>query len=240
MTIGIWHSDRPSPGDVNNRRQAIIQDRSLLPVISREIPNFADAAIWVWAGGHLGALYAFKGGTSEVAVKISGITEDAALNAAKKFATRASGSIAKTGFAYTPPESHSIDDKNHKAAVTATPGRSASSVCEHASTAQDGGPTEKEMCYAVEDSIKARLRHIAELNSACNAKGHISDYATALLCLMGGVTQIGGDTRASLVQFQKNPLHKTPPAPSTKVRAVTSATSSPKCVYRLPMHRCTI
>jgi len=53
--------------------------------------------------GYFGALYSFKGGTLEVAVKISGIPEPAALAAAKKFFTRAMGSTGKTGYAYHPP-----------------------------------------------------------------------------------------------------------------------------------------
>jgi uncharacterized membrane protein YdcZ (DUF606 family) len=58
---------------------------------SRDIPNIGDAAIWVWAGGYFGALYVFKGGTTEVAIKISGVPEATALAAAKKFAVRALG-----------------------------------------------------------------------------------------------------------------------------------------------------
>jgi hypothetical protein len=58
----------------------------------------------VWAGGYLGVLYAFKGGMTEVSVKISGIPEQAALAAAKKFAARALGGSGSSGYQYAPPE----------------------------------------------------------------------------------------------------------------------------------------
>lgn len=100
VTIGIWRSAGASPDDVNNRRNAIIKDKSLLPVSYKELPGFGDAALWVWAGGYYGALYAFRGGTVEVAVKISGVPETVALSTAKKFAARALGGAGKTGFVY--------------------------------------------------------------------------------------------------------------------------------------------
>lgn len=103
VTIGLFYFESPDPEAVNKRRQFVIQDRSLLPVISKELPNFGDAAIWVWAGGYFGALYTFKGGKVEVAVKISGISEEAALTAAKKFAARALGGAGHSGYVYAPP-----------------------------------------------------------------------------------------------------------------------------------------
>jgi hypothetical protein len=70
VTVGIFVSATPDPVAVNNRRQFISQDQSLLPVTSRDIPNIGDAAIWVWAGGYFGALYAFKGGTAAPLAKL--------------------------------------------------------------------------------------------------------------------------------------------------------------------------
>jgi len=88
ITIGLFYNDRPGPDDVKNRRQAIIEDKSVFRYTWQELPNFADAALWEWAGGYFGALY--RGGTLEVAVKISGLpSEQGAMAAAKKFATRA-------------------------------------------------------------------------------------------------------------------------------------------------------
>jgi len=99
VTIGVW-VDQPDPEAVNTRRLAVMRDSSLLPLTIRELGGPGDAAIWVWAGNRLGALYAFRGGTTEVAVKISGAKQDAALAAAKRFAIRALGGAGKTNFAY--------------------------------------------------------------------------------------------------------------------------------------------
>jgi hypothetical protein len=105
VTIGLFYSDSPGSDDVNNRRQAIIQDKSISPFTWTDLPHFADAALWEWAGGYFGALYAFRGGTLEVAVKISGLSsEQTAQAAAKKFAARALGSTSKTGFIYAAPK----------------------------------------------------------------------------------------------------------------------------------------
>ncbi len=104
ITIGLFHSDTPDPQGLNLRLQSIEQDKSLLPVVWRPIPSIGDAAVWVWAGGYFGALYVLKGGTTEVAVKISGIPEAAALEAAKRFAARALGGTGKTGFVYAVPD----------------------------------------------------------------------------------------------------------------------------------------
>lgn len=100
VTIGVFRS-AGDPEAVNKRRQFILQDKSLLPVSNADVPNLGDAAIWVWAGGYFGALYAFKGGTVEVAVKVSGIREPAAFAAAKRFADRALGGTARTGYRYS-------------------------------------------------------------------------------------------------------------------------------------------
>ncbi len=100
ITIGIWRSTTAAAEDVNNRRNAIIRDKSLLPVTYKELPDFGDAAFWVWAGGYYGALYAFRGGMVEVAVKISGVPESVALANARKFAARPLGGTGKTGYVY--------------------------------------------------------------------------------------------------------------------------------------------
>lgn len=103
VTIGVW-IDQPDPEAVNTRRLAVMRDSSLLPLHVRELGAPGDAAIWVWAGNRLGALYAFRGGTMEVAVKISGAKQDAALAAAKRFAVRALGAAGKTNFGYAWPQ----------------------------------------------------------------------------------------------------------------------------------------
>ena len=109
VTIGLFHDDTPDPQALNLRLQSIEQDKSLSPVESQLIPGIGDAAVWVWAGGYFGALYVLKGGTTEVAVKISGIPEAAALQAAKTFAARALGGMGKSGFVYAVPDRHRPD-----------------------------------------------------------------------------------------------------------------------------------
>ena len=106
VTIDVFESDFPNASDVNQRLDAIDDERSQskTTMAARELPEFADDAIWVWSGGDFGALYAFKGGTVEVGIRISGISEEAALAAAKKFATRALKGTGKTGFLYNPPD----------------------------------------------------------------------------------------------------------------------------------------
>jgi len=101
VTIGIFRSTVANPEAVNERRNFIIKDKSLLPVTYKEVPNFGDTTFWVWAGGYYGALYVLKGGALEIAVKISGVPENVALSTAKKFAARAlGGDTGKTGFVY--------------------------------------------------------------------------------------------------------------------------------------------
>ena len=117
VTIDVYESDFPSANDANLRRDAISDDRSLSPVVVRELPEFADEAIWVWAGESFGGLYAFKGGTLEVGVRISGISEEAALAAAKKFALRALKSSAKSGFLYNSPDADLAADAYNGAGI---------------------------------------------------------------------------------------------------------------------------
>jgi hypothetical protein len=101
VTIGVWVADSPDDEALNTRRVAIARDSSLLPMSVRELTGPGDAAIWEWAGNRFGALYAFRGGTTEVAVKISGAKKEVAFEAAKRFAIRALGSATKTKFVYT-------------------------------------------------------------------------------------------------------------------------------------------
>jgi hypothetical protein len=99
VTIGVWIGE-PDGEAINTRRLAAIRDSSLLPLQVKELPGPGDGAVWVWAGNRLGALYAFRGGTTEVAVKISGVRQDLALATAKKWAIRALGSASRSSFAY--------------------------------------------------------------------------------------------------------------------------------------------
>jgi hypothetical protein len=107
VTIDVYESDFPSANDANLRRDEIDDERlRQSPLVVRELPMFGDEAMWVWSGGSFGGLYAFKGGTLEVGVRISGISEEAALAAAKRFALRALKSSEKTGFLYNAPDAN--------------------------------------------------------------------------------------------------------------------------------------
>jgi hypothetical protein len=112
--IGVFVAERPDAEAVNTRRLAVVRDRSLLPVAVKELAGPSDAAIWVWAGNRLGALYTFRGGTTQVVVKISGIPQNAALEAAKRFSIRALGGAGRSTFAYAAPQL-AIDFKEYYA-----------------------------------------------------------------------------------------------------------------------------
>jgi hypothetical protein len=102
ITIGVFVGDQPDAEAVNTRRLAVVRDSSLLPLAVKELAGPGDAAIWVWAGNRLGALYTFRDGTTQVVVKISGVSQSAALAAAKRYAVRALGGANRSTFAYAP------------------------------------------------------------------------------------------------------------------------------------------
>jgi hypothetical protein len=97
--LSIWRSATPKPDDVSSRRASIASDRTAHFVV-RDVADFADAAIWSWTPDW-GRLNAFKGGTVEVEVIISGLPEGTALQNAKNLASRALGGSAKTTYEYT-------------------------------------------------------------------------------------------------------------------------------------------
>lgn len=102
IDLSIWRSPAPKPDDVNSRRAGIAGNRGMAGIAVRDVADFADAALWSWTP-RWGRFNAFKGGTSEVEVTISGIDEAAALQNAKKLAARALGGAGKTGYAYARP-----------------------------------------------------------------------------------------------------------------------------------------
>jgi hypothetical protein len=73
---------------------------ALYPVASmgvKDVPDFGDAAMWLWVPGSGGTFWAFKGGTIQVEVTIAGIAEDATLQNAKALAAKPLGG---TGYAH--------------------------------------------------------------------------------------------------------------------------------------------
>lgn len=101
VQLSINRSASAQPDTANSRRAQIAADQKMFTMTVREVADFADAAIWTWMSGpSAGTLYAFKGGTIEVVVRIAGMPEDAALQNAKKLAARPLGGSGKSGYAY--------------------------------------------------------------------------------------------------------------------------------------------
>jgi hypothetical protein len=102
IQLSIPRTTSPNADAVNKARAGIASDRTMSATVSRDVADFADAAIWSWTP-RWGSFVAFKGGTIEVDVIIAGIDEAAALQNAKKLAARALGGAGKTGYAYARP-----------------------------------------------------------------------------------------------------------------------------------------
>jgi hypothetical protein len=81
--------------------------------VVKEVPDFADAAVWLWIPGFGGTLYAFKGGTIQVEAMVNGLPEDVALQQAKALAAKVFGGSAGTGYVY-------VGTPKGKAAAAAT------------------------------------------------------------------------------------------------------------------------
>ena len=89
--------------------------------ISKNLPNFADAAIWNWYQGHGGELYAYKGGMISVTVRVTGLPEDTALEHAKRLAAKMLGGSGGTGYVYNTPKIMPRMDKPPVASAEALP-----------------------------------------------------------------------------------------------------------------------
>ncbi|HKN88054.1 MAG TPA: hypothetical protein VJV04_14425, partial [Nitrospiraceae bacterium] len=71
---------------------------------SKHLADFADGAIWNWYQGHGGELFAYKAGMISVSIIVSGLPEDAAMEHAKRLATKILGGSASTGYVYNTPK----------------------------------------------------------------------------------------------------------------------------------------
>ena len=89
--------------------------------LSKNLPNFADAAIWNWYQGHGGELYAFKGGKISVTVRVTGLPEEMALEHAKRLAAKVLGGSEGTGYVYSTPKIMPRMDKPPVASADAMP-----------------------------------------------------------------------------------------------------------------------
>lgn len=95
VSLSIWRSQTPLPNDWEERRKDLLNQKP--PQVAQELTDFADGAMWSPVAG---AFYAFKGGTIQVAVTITGIPEAAALQNGRTIAARVFGGPARTGYVY--------------------------------------------------------------------------------------------------------------------------------------------
>jgi hypothetical protein len=99
VSVSVWYSAAPDPNDYAVRRKNIVDYKAASDVV-KDVAGFADAAIWKWTPGWGGTLVAFKGGTIQTEVTISGLPEDAALQNAKTLAAKPLAGSARSGYAY--------------------------------------------------------------------------------------------------------------------------------------------
>lgn len=100
VSLSVWYSATPNANDYAERRKNIADHKAASDLV-KDVPGFADAAIWKWTPGGGGTLIAFKGGAIQTEVTISGIPEDAALQNAKTLAAKPLGGSGGSGYAYT-------------------------------------------------------------------------------------------------------------------------------------------
>ena len=117
VSLTIWRTASPDPNDYAVRQKNIADNPTPAQVVT-SVSGFGDAATWVWIPGWGGNLYAFKGGTVQVEVVISGVPENAALRSAKALAAKALGGTGGTGYAY-------VSSKKYNAAAASTAAASA-------------------------------------------------------------------------------------------------------------------
>lgn len=111
--LAMYHHETANPNDVTERRDAF---RLYVPppMAVQNIPDLADAALWVWRGDLGGTVYAYRGGTVEVEAWIAGLPQERVLPAARMLAAKALGDTGRTGFAYAgqqapPPQLHATN-----------------------------------------------------------------------------------------------------------------------------------
>jgi hypothetical protein len=131
-------------------------DNPMQTRIAKNLPNFADGAIWNWYQGHGGELFAYKGGTISVNVIISGIPEETAIEHAKRLAAKMLGGSVGTGYVYNQPKIMPRIDKPAVASADAMPPEKPASV-----TSLPGGKTFAE---AVPITVSQFLQEVREVS----------------------------------------------------------------------------
>ena len=110
----------PQPNELADKWKNMA-DNPMPTRTSKNLPNFADGAIWNWYQGHGGELVAFKAGMTSVSVIVSGLPEDAAMERAKRLAAKILGGSEATGYAYNAPKIMPRMDKPPVASAEALP-----------------------------------------------------------------------------------------------------------------------
>ena len=120
VRLGVHTNAAANPNDLSDKWKNMA-DYPMPTRTSKNLPNFADAAIWNWYQGHGGELFAYKAGMISVSVIVSGLPEDAALEHAKKIAAKMLGDSEGTGYAYNAPKIMPRMDKPPVASADALP-----------------------------------------------------------------------------------------------------------------------
>ncbi|MEP6602057.1 MAG: hypothetical protein ABJB49_09655, partial [Nitrospirota bacterium] len=120
VRLGVHTNASANPNDLADKWKNMA-DYPMPTRTSKNLPNFADAAIWSWYQGHGGELDAYKAGTLSVSVLVTGLPEDAALEHAKRIAAKVLGGSEGTGYAYNTPKIMPRMDKPPVASADALP-----------------------------------------------------------------------------------------------------------------------
>jgi len=106
VLLSVWYWASPQANVLAEVRKGIPYSLGIppRPMVTNDLPNFADAAIWTWFENG-GTLRAFKGGTIQVEATVAGLPEDVALQQAKALAAKPLGGTARTGYVYAAPKS---------------------------------------------------------------------------------------------------------------------------------------
>ena len=120
VRLGVHTNAAPQPNDLADSWKNMA-DYPMPTRTSKNLPNFADAAIWNWYQGHGGELFAYKGGLMQVSVVVSGLAEEAALEHAKRLAANTLRGSEGTGYVYNTPKIMPRMDKSPVASAEALP-----------------------------------------------------------------------------------------------------------------------
>jgi hypothetical protein len=145
----------PQPNELADKWKNMA-DNPMPSRTAKNLPNFADGAIWSWYDGHGGELVAFKAGMISVAVIVSGLGEDPALEHAKRLAAKILNGSEATGYAYNTPKIMPRMDKPPVASAGAMPPEKPSTVA-----ALQGGKTFSEAVYITASQFLQEVKEVS-------------------------------------------------------------------------------